>query len=96
MTKGVKDVVQEIMDNKPIDVHLDLYQAVMSVVEYSQEALMAALSHLVDLKAQGTNFVSMGDNHCCSGTTCPSTTTMCSGALGHCGAREACLLACDA
>jgi hypothetical protein len=44
-------------------VHPDLYRAIMSIIEYSQEALMAALSHLVDHKAQGTNFVGMGDTH---------------------------------
>jgi hypothetical protein len=51
MTEAVKDVAQAIRDNTPTDVHRDLYQAVMSVVEYSQEALMEALSHLVDHKA---------------------------------------------
>jgi hypothetical protein len=29
----------------------------MSVVEFSQEALIATLGHLVDHKAQGTNYV---------------------------------------
>jgi hypothetical protein len=33
----------------------------MGVVDLSQEALMAALSHLVDHKARETNFVGMGD-----------------------------------
>jgi hypothetical protein len=35
----------------------------MAIVEFSQEALMAALSHLVDHKPQGTNFVGMWDIH---------------------------------
>jgi hypothetical protein len=50
MTEAIKDVAQAIRDNTPTDVHRDLYQAVMSVVEYSHEALMAALSHLIDHK----------------------------------------------
>jgi hypothetical protein len=55
-----------------------VYSAIMNVVEYSKEALMAALSHLVDHKAQGANFVAMADAHRPSGlgTTCPSTTTI--------------------
>jgi hypothetical protein len=64
MTEAVKDVAdQAIRDNKPTNVHLDFYQAIMSIVEYSEEALMAVLSHLINHKAQGSNFVSMGDNH---------------------------------
>jgi hypothetical protein len=35
----------------------------MAVVEFSQEALMVALSHLVNHKAQGTNFVGVEDIH---------------------------------
>jgi hypothetical protein len=52
MTEAVKDVAdQAIRDNKPTNVHLDFYQTIMSIFEYSQEALMAVLSHLVDHKA---------------------------------------------
>jgi hypothetical protein len=51
MTEAIKDVVQAIRENKPTDVHPDLYKAVMDVLEYSQDALMAALNHLVDHKA---------------------------------------------
>jgi hypothetical protein len=35
----------------------------MSVVEFSQEALMAALGHLVNHKAQGTSYVGMTEAH---------------------------------
>jgi hypothetical protein len=63
MTEAVKDIAQAIKDNKPTDVHLDLYKAVMDVLEYSPDALMAALNHLVDHKAQGITFVAMGDCH---------------------------------
>jgi hypothetical protein len=46
-----------------MDMHPDLYAAVMEVVGFSEEALMAALSHLVDYKAQGTNFFGMQPTH---------------------------------
>jgi hypothetical protein len=51
MTEAVKGVAQPIRDNKPTDIHLDLYKAVMDVLEYSPDALMVALNHLVDHKA---------------------------------------------
>jgi hypothetical protein len=35
----------------------------MSIVEYSKEALMAALSHLVNHKAHGTSYFGMGASH---------------------------------
>jgi hypothetical protein len=63
MTEAVKDVAQAIRENKPIDVHLDLYKAIMDVIEYSPDALMAALNHLVDHMAQGVTFVAMEDSH---------------------------------
>jgi hypothetical protein len=63
MTKAVKDAVQEIRENKPTDVHPDLYKAVMDVLEYSPDSLMVALNHLVDHKAQGVIFVAMADSH---------------------------------
>jgi hypothetical protein len=54
---------QATRENKPTDVHPDLYKAVMDVLEYSPDALMAALNHLVDHKAQGVTFVAMTDSH---------------------------------
>ena len=63
ITNAVKDVAQAIRDNKPTDMHPDLYNAVMTVVGFSDEALMAALGHLVDHKAQGTVFVGMNEPH---------------------------------
>jgi hypothetical protein len=39
MTEAVKDVVQAIRENKPTDVHPDLYKAVMDVLDYSPDAL---------------------------------------------------------
>jgi hypothetical protein len=58
-TVAMKDVAQAVKDNKPTDMHPDLYATVMDIVGFIEEALMAALSHLVDHKAQGTNFVGM-------------------------------------
>ena len=63
ITNAVKDVAQAIRDNKPTDMHPDLYNAVMTVVGFSDEALMAALGHLVDHKAQGSVFVGMNEPH---------------------------------
>jgi hypothetical protein len=63
MTEAVKDIAQVIRENKPTDVHPELYKAVMDVLEYSPDALMAALNHLVDHKAQGVTFVAMADSH---------------------------------
>jgi hypothetical protein len=63
MTEAVKDAAQAIRENKPIDVHPELYKAIMDVLEYSPDALMAALNHLVDHKAQGVTFVAMADSH---------------------------------
>jgi hypothetical protein len=48
-----------IRDNKPIDMNPDLHGVVMDIVGFTEDALMAALSHLIDHKAQGTNFVGM-------------------------------------
>jgi hypothetical protein len=63
ITEAIKDVAQAIKDNKPIDMHPDLYSAVADIVGFSEEALKAGLIHLVDHKAQGTSFVSMVPRH---------------------------------
>jgi hypothetical protein len=63
MTEAIKDIAQAIRENKPTDVHSELYKVVMDVLEYSPDALMAALNHLVDHKAQGITFVAMADSH---------------------------------
>jgi hypothetical protein len=63
MTEAVKDIAQAIRENKPTDVHPELYKAIMDVLEYSPDAFMAALNHLVDHKAQGVTFVAMADSH---------------------------------
>jgi hypothetical protein len=63
ITEVVRDVAQVIGDKKPVDMHPDLYHAVMSIVEFSQEALMASLGHLIDHKPQGTYYVGMNKAH---------------------------------
>ncbi|XP_048567205.1 dolabradiene monooxygenase-like [Triticum urartu] len=60
---SVKEVATAIREWKPLDVHPDLYGAVMTQGGFSDEALMAALSHLLDNKAQGVGFVAMADAH---------------------------------
>ena len=52
MIEAVKEVATTIRECKPLDVHPDLYGAVMTQGGFSDEALMAALSHLLDNKAQ--------------------------------------------
>ncbi|CAM0872428.1 unnamed protein product [Alopecurus aequalis] len=63
MTEVVKEVDAAIRENKPTDMHSDLYDAVMDVVGFTEEALMLALGHLVDHKAQGVNFIGMAEQH---------------------------------
>ncbi|KAI4984071.1 hypothetical protein ZWY2020_040924 [Hordeum vulgare] len=61
MTEAVKEVATSFREGKPLDVHPDMYGAVMTQGGFSDEALMAALSHLLDNKAQGVGFVAMAD-----------------------------------
>ncbi|XBI32226.1 hypothetical protein VPH35_055701 [Triticum aestivum] len=63
MTETVKEVATAIRECRPLDVHPDLYGAVMTQDGFSDEALMAALSYLLDNKAQGVGFVAMADAH---------------------------------
>jgi hypothetical protein len=66
MTVVVKDVakaIRAIRANNPTDMHSDLYNAVMDMLGFVEDDLMAALSHLVDHKAQGSNFVGMIEPH---------------------------------
>lgn len=63
MTEVVKEVATAIRESKSIDVHPDIYIIVMDQGDSSQEALMDALSHLLDNKAQGVGFVAMADAH---------------------------------
>jgi hypothetical protein len=56
-------VATAIKESKSVDVHPKLYNAVMDQIGFSPEALMVALSHLLDNKAQGVGFVAMGAAH---------------------------------
>jgi hypothetical protein len=51
MIQAVKEVATAIRESKPVDVHPDLYGAVMEQVGFSPEALVVSLSHLLDNKA---------------------------------------------
>ncbi|KAI5020087.1 hypothetical protein ZWY2020_044975 [Hordeum vulgare] len=63
MTEAVKEVATAIRECKPLDVHPDLYGAIMTKAGFSDEALMASLSHLLDNKTRGVGFVAMPDAH---------------------------------
>ncbi|KAK1618836.1 hypothetical protein QYE76_024353 [Lolium multiflorum] len=43
--------------------HPDMYYAVMDMLGFAEDDLMAALSHLIDHKAQGSSFVGMVEPH---------------------------------
>uniref|UniRef100_A0A8I7B9E5 Uncharacterized protein n=1 Tax=Hordeum vulgare subsp. vulgare TaxID=112509 RepID=A0A8I7B9E5_HORVV len=51
MTEAVKEVATVIRECKPLDVNPDLYGIVMTQGSFSDEALMAALNHLLNNKA---------------------------------------------
>ncbi|KAK1698799.1 hypothetical protein QYE76_015496 [Lolium multiflorum] len=59
MTVAVMDVEHAIRDNKPTNMHPGMYNAVMNMLGFAKDDLMAALSHLVNHKAQGCSFVGM-------------------------------------
>ncbi|KAK1687158.1 hypothetical protein QYE76_048006 [Lolium multiflorum] len=63
MIVAVKDVAHAMRDNKPTDMHPDMYNAVMDMLGFVEDDLMTALSHLVDHKAQGSSFVGMIEPH---------------------------------
>ncbi|KAE8787772.1 Translational activator GCN1 [Hordeum vulgare] len=63
ITEAVKEVATTTRECKPLDIHTDLYGAVMTQGGFSDKALMAALSHLLDNMAQGVGFVAMADSH---------------------------------
>ncbi|KAE8777263.1 Translational activator GCN1 [Hordeum vulgare] len=63
MTEAVNEVATTIMECKPLDIHPHLYGAVMTQGGFNDEALMAALSHLLDNKAEGVGFVVMAHTH---------------------------------
>ena len=63
MTVAVRDVAQAIRDNKPTNMHPELYNSVMDMVDFTEEAIIAALGHLLNHKGQGRSFVQMALPH---------------------------------
>jgi hypothetical protein len=63
MTDAVNNVADAIRSTKVEDSHPDLYEAVMFMLGFTDDALMAAYGHLLDNKAQGSAFVKMNDPH---------------------------------
>ena len=63
MTDAVNNVASAIRETKVEDSHPALYDAVMFMPGFTDEALLAAYSHLLDNKAHGYAFVKMNDSH---------------------------------
>lgn len=63
MTNAVNDVADAIRETKVQEVPSGLYEAVMNMLGFTEEALMAAYSHLLDNKAHGVPFVGMTTSH---------------------------------
>ena len=62
-TGTVKEVATAIRESKSIDVHPDLYNTIMEQGGIYDDALMVALRHLLDNKAQGVGFFAKADAH---------------------------------
>jgi hypothetical protein len=63
MAAAVNNVADAIRETKAQDEHPDLYEAVMFMPGFSEEALIVAYSHLLDNRAQGGAFVKMNQSH---------------------------------
>ncbi|CAN6340706.1 unnamed protein product [Urochloa humidicola] len=63
MCDAVNNVAAAIRDTKVEEIATGLYEAVMNMVGFNEEALMAAYSHLLDNKAHGVAFVRMTESH---------------------------------
>jgi len=63
MTDAANNVASAIRETKVEDSHPALYDAVMFMPGFTDEALLAAYSHLLDNKAHGSAFVKMNDSH---------------------------------
>ena len=64
MTEAVREVASAIRDSVPVDVHPDLYEAMMSAKRtFSNTAKIVALYHLLENKAQGFGFILMTEDH---------------------------------
>ncbi|GJN03352.1 hypothetical protein PR202_ga20788 [Eleusine coracana subsp. coracana] len=56
-------VAAALREIDPSYVDLDLYDVVMGVPKFNEEALMVAYSHLLDNKAQGRGYINMTSAH---------------------------------
>ena len=63
MEEAIKEIGEAIRETKPTVMHPDLYNDVMDSVGFSEEDLIVVLSHPIDNKALGVNFVSMTEQH---------------------------------
>ncbi|KAE8766634.1 Histone-lysine N-methyltransferase SUVR5 [Hordeum vulgare] len=61
MIQAVKEVSIAIRGSKAVDVHPEIYDVIMEQGDFIPKALMVALRHLLDNKAEGVGFVSMGE-----------------------------------
>ena len=63
ITAAVNNVADAIHETKIEDMHPQLYEVVMGMTGFSEEALIVTFSHFLDNKAQGSAFVKMTDPH---------------------------------
>lgn len=63
MSDAVNNVAVALRETGPAYVDGDLYSAVMEMGGYTEDALMAAYTFLLDNKAQAKGFVNMSDGH---------------------------------
>ncbi|TVU31552.1 hypothetical protein EJB05_23241, partial [Eragrostis curvula] len=63
MTAAVNNVADAIHSTKIEDSHPGLYDAVMFMPGFTEDALIVAYSHLLDNRAHGNAFVGMTDAH---------------------------------
>nr|XP_034601817.1 uncharacterized protein LOC117862446 [Setaria viridis] len=63
MTDAMNNVANSILQTKVEDVHPDLYDALMFMPGFIDEAPMAAYEHLLGNNTRGTAFVKMNDSH---------------------------------
>ena len=63
MTDAVNNVADAIRETKVVEVHPDLYGAVMFMPGFTEESLIVAYGHLLDNKAHGIAFVNMSESH---------------------------------
>jgi hypothetical protein len=57
----VENLIQPVKDDRVM--YAEFYQAVMGVLGFTDEALMYALSHMLDNKSQGFGFLETTDPH---------------------------------